>query len=231
MFQGSMIRIKPASVLAAASHCLPRTRSPRISHDISSVQIGMEKMSTAVFPGPPSTSAHVWKTMKPATCVNPMTIVSRGDGIFNDRPLSLSAIRRAIAPPMQRSAAKAKGWRITQPLFCKYPGVSPDGRESDQGQQRRASVVWVRQSSAVHSSISGLGARVQRIDAEASRHPSAAPSRAAPTDGRQNRSGRRQASDSRCNRRHLLRRAGRRALRSTVRRHGDGARGGGPGWR
>ena len=59
MFHGAMISNRPASVLPAAIHCLPRTRSPRIGQASSSVQIGIVKMSTAVLPGPPSTSAQV----------------------------------------------------------------------------------------------------------------------------------------------------------------------------
>ena len=56
---GSMINNRPISVLAAASHCLPRTRSPSSGQAISRVQIGMVKISTAVLPGPPSTKAQV----------------------------------------------------------------------------------------------------------------------------------------------------------------------------
>ena len=69
----------------------------------------MVKMSTAVLPGPPSTSAQVWKIMKPETWAKPMAMVWRGATSFSERPLSLTAMINARAAPTQRSAAKAKG--------------------------------------------------------------------------------------------------------------------------
>ena len=104
-----MINNRPMSVHAAANHCVPRTRSPRIGQPISSVQMGMVKISTAVLPGPPSTSAQVENDMKPVICARPMASVAPGATSLSGLPMSLSASNKASAPPTQRSAAKAKG--------------------------------------------------------------------------------------------------------------------------
>ena len=109
MFHGSMISSRPVSVLAAASHCVPRMRSPRIGQASSNVQIGMVKISTAVLPGPPSTSAQVDNAMKPVIWNKPIASVAPGAISLSGLPISLSAANKASAPPKLRSAAKAKG--------------------------------------------------------------------------------------------------------------------------
>jgi hypothetical protein len=77
--------------------------------------------------------------MKAATCDNPIARVAPGATNLTDRPMDLSKINKANAPPTARSAAKAKGGEKAKACLEStqvYPHVIVRAKSANAGNQR-----------------------------------------------------------------------------------------------
>ena len=95
---GSTTSVSPASANAIATHCMPRTRSPRTGQARRIVQKGIVNTRTAARPAPPSATAIVVEPMLTVVWKKPVTATAAQDsGSSGRRRITRTANSAAMA--------------------------------------------------------------------------------------------------------------------------------------